>query len=522
VTEPAQPFFSIAVEDPDLKSVRNLRHGLRDALKTTDIPSRLAQDLLLAVQEHATNLIRHGDPKPNRIELSATVEGGSWSVRIEDDGGAFASFDAYMALATLADRRSDPRTHGMGLKFIGTRFADHRYRAGLGDGERNSLSLHFPPRASEITRPLIVLLEDSNPLRRLIKEILSTEFRVIDFALPSRALRIVRSHPPDLILCDIGLPEMDGMAFRRELGQDVDTDIVPFAFLSAHSDEQTLEAANQLGIDDFVVKPPNPRALLRMARRLITRSRRLREAMIAKTAKEFSAAVMINVPSRIGRFRIGFGSESPAIGGGDLIQTAPIGSTTVLFLADVMGHGLAARFYAHGVAAYFRSILAAAVDQEDGEVPGIDQLMTQVSNAILADPTFEQTVVSAQIVALHEDGRIDVCSAGHPFPVLTSGQGSRFVETSGPLLALAPDLPFPSVGLRLGPGERLALYTDGLSEIAALRRDPARSAARLFGLLESAADAPADKAALAVLEAHKRETGTLGDDTTLLLIAEHG
>ena len=52
-----------------------------------------------------------------------------------------------MALATLADRRTDPRTHGMGMKFIGTRFADHIYQPGLGRTQPNSLTLHFPPRA---------------------------------------------------------------------------------------------------------------------------------------------------------------------------------------------------------------------------------------------------------------------------------------------------------------------------------------------------------------------------------------
>jgi serine/threonine-protein kinase RsbW len=507
------PFYAIDVTDPDLKSVRELRHGLRSALAGTEIPNRLAQDLLLSLQEHATNLVRHGNPKPTRIGVKVRAEGGAWSVSIEDNGGVFRSFDAFMALATLADRRTDPRTHGMGMKFIGTRFADHVYQPGFGTKRPNSLTLHFPPRAEQITRPLIVLIEDDDTVRQLIKELLKQQFRVVDFSLPSRALRVIRAHQPDLILCDIGLPEMDGMEFRRELAKDIDTDIVPFVFLSAHGDEKTLDIANDLGIDDFVSKPPKPAHLLGVARRLITRSRRVREALIAKSAQDLSAELRTDMPAKFGPFELGMASESASLGGGDLVQVGKVGDRLVLLLADVMGHGLAARFYAHGVAAYFRAIISASDDDQT-----IDEMMTQLSNAVLSDPGYERTILSAQIFDLHPNGTVCICSAGHPFPVMITNGEPRWLEISGPLLALAPDLPFPMQSLTLEPGTRLALYTDGLSEVTEMRRDPAAAGRRLFGLLKAQNETPTSKMPDAVLKAHKAETGPLMDDTSLLVV----
>ena len=74
------PFFEAEVTDTDLKSVSELSHGLRAALASTEIPNRLVQDLLLSLQEHATNLVRHGSPKPTRIGVKMRAEGGAWSV----------------------------------------------------------------------------------------------------------------------------------------------------------------------------------------------------------------------------------------------------------------------------------------------------------------------------------------------------------------------------------------------------------------------------------------------------------
>ncbi|WP_281684130.1 SpoIIE family protein phosphatase [Thalassobaculum salexigens] len=507
------PIFESVVRDPDLASLRILRHGLRDALGRSDIPRRLAQDLQLALQEYATNLIVHGAPAPAEITVHLHNDGAVWELEIFDDGGAFQNFDAYLALATFADRRQGPRSHGMGMKFIGTRFADYEYDAGNGFTRPNRLSLHFPPRAEFIIRPVIVVIEDEPLTRQLIKSILRRDFRVFDFELPGQALRLIRSYPPDLILSDIGLPEMDGIALRKELARDIDTDIVPFVFLSAHGDERTMSEAGDLGIDDFVPKPIDPPILLRIARRLITRSRKVREALIAKSAKDLTEGLQPNLPARFEGFDIGFASEPASLGGGDLIQSGQIGDRLIVLLADVMGHGLAARFYAHGVAAYFRAIIL-------GAEPGteIDDLMTQLSDSLFADPTFERTIVSIQLVALDREGGVEICSAGHPFPVVIAGGTARWAEISGPLPALEQNLPFPTMRLEPEPGSRLLLYTDGLSEVESVRRNPAAAGDRLFDMLRRHADDPVVDMPSRVLEDHLASTRTLADDTSLIAI----
>ena len=288
---------------------------------------------------------------------------------------------------------------------------------------------------------------------------------------------------------------------------------MPFVFLSAHGDERTMSEAGDLGIDDFVPKPIDPPILLRIARRLITRSRKVREALIAKSAKDLTEGLQPNLPARFEGFDIGFASEPASLGGGDLIQSGQIGDRLIVLLADVMGHGLAARFYAHGVAAYFRAIIL-------GAEPGteIDDLMTQLSDSLFADPTFERTIVSIQLVALDREGGVEICSAGHPFPVVIAGGTARWAEISGPLPALEQNLPFPTMRLEPEPGSRLLLYTDGLSEVESVRRNPAAAGDRLFDMLRRHADDPVVDMPSRVLEDHLASTRTLADDTSLIAI----
>lgn len=507
--------LDVTEPDPTLLTVRAFRHQLRDRLARIGIPDRAAQDLMLAFQEHATNAISHGQPAPTTLSLRLGQEGSCWTLEITDDGGAFENFDGYMALATWADRRTSVRSSGMGLRFIGTRFPDYSYIPGFQvTREPNVLTLTFPPRASAMLKPLIVVIEDDPVQRALLKLMLSEEFRVVDFGHAEQALRVLRNHPSDLIVSDIEMPEMDGFQLRRELAKEHRTDIIPFVFLTAHGDDTTADLASDLNIDDFISKPIDGPALQRTARRLVRRARGLRERLTLEGAKEATESLSIQVPAKIGDVLLAAGSVSATAGGGDIVQTVKVAGRSVVLLADVMGHGLAARFFAHGVAAYFRSIAHTA----SGET-SVDRLMSMLSDALFHDPTFARTVVSAQIFAIDGDGTVDIASAGHPFPVRLSDGQPAWVEIGGPLLGLAEELSFPSRRIELAAGERLLAYTDGLTEVGAARRDPAEAARRLFEQARALGTATPKEAVTLLLDRLRADAaGAPADDVSVLII----
>lgn len=124
-------------------------------------------------------------------------------------------------------------------------------------------------------RPKIMLIEDERPLLENFKDILEIEeFEVSTANSATEALAIIQTVRPDLVVCDIMMPDIDGYTFYkrfRELGF-ID---VPFIFLSAKSDLTDIRNGMNLGADDYLTKPVAAKDLIgainsRLDRKLAT------------------------------------------------------------------------------------------------------------------------------------------------------------------------------------------------------------------------------------------------------------
>jgi two-component system, OmpR family, KDP operon response regulator KdpE len=119
---------------------------------------------------------------------------------------------------------------------------------------------------------LILVVEDDAELRGVLRTILeSNQYRVVDAATGERGLIEARSHRPDLIIADLGLPDMDGATMIREvrgLSQ------VPILVLSARTLEADKIHALDVGADDFVTKPFSAPELLARVRAALRRTTR--------------------------------------------------------------------------------------------------------------------------------------------------------------------------------------------------------------------------------------------------------
>lgn len=128
--------------------------------------------------------------------------------------------------------------------------------------------------------PTLLLIEDHAPLRRNLGDMLTLEgHRVITAANGPDGLRLAREQRPDLILCDIMLPGMDGLEILARLRADTATRAVPFVFLTAKGSPPEIRAGMNLGADDYLPKPVSRSDLLssistRLARLAQQRPRR--------------------------------------------------------------------------------------------------------------------------------------------------------------------------------------------------------------------------------------------------------
>jgi two-component system KDP operon response regulator KdpE len=108
---------------------------------------------------------------------------------------------------------------------------------------------------SEFTanKPSALVIDDELQIRRLLRLCLEGGgYRVLEAATGEEGLGLASQHPPDVVLLDLGLPDMDGMAVLKRLRQWSN---LPVIVLSVRDDEQDKVTALDSGADDYVTKP---------------------------------------------------------------------------------------------------------------------------------------------------------------------------------------------------------------------------------------------------------------------------
>lgn len=122
----------------------------------------------------------------------------------------------------------------------------------------------------------ILVVDDEENIVELIKFNLEREgFRVVTAADGNAAVSLAENESPDLILLDVMLPGMDGLAVCRVLNQKPQTRNIPIIMLSARAEELDKVLGLEIGADDYVTKPFSTRELVA---RIKARLRRSREA----------------------------------------------------------------------------------------------------------------------------------------------------------------------------------------------------------------------------------------------------
>ena len=120
----------------------------------------------------------------------------------------------------------------------------------------------------------VLVVEDEPDIRNLIVHHLTREgFRCRTAASGPEALARVRSSPPDLVVLDLMLPEMDGLEVCRRLRGDPATAALPLIMLTAKTDEVDRIVGLELGADDYLAKPFSPKELVARVRAVLRRAR---------------------------------------------------------------------------------------------------------------------------------------------------------------------------------------------------------------------------------------------------------
>jgi two-component system KDP operon response regulator KdpE len=121
--------------------------------------------------------------------------------------------------------------------------------------------------------PLLLLIEDDLPIRRLLRTSLTgANYRLVEAETGQQAIRLATQQPPDLVVLDLGLPDVDGLEVLRQLREWLRA---PIIILSARDQEQQKIAALDSGADDYLTKPFSTGELLARIRVAIRHATRV-------------------------------------------------------------------------------------------------------------------------------------------------------------------------------------------------------------------------------------------------------
>lgn len=116
----------------------------------------------------------------------------------------------------------------------------------------------------------VLVIEDEAPLRANLARILSAEnYRVVTAADGDEGIRRVLEDRPDLVICDILMPRVDGFGVLAALRSRPESAAIPFIFLTASADKEDLARGLKSGANEYVTKPFKIADLLAAVRRLL-------------------------------------------------------------------------------------------------------------------------------------------------------------------------------------------------------------------------------------------------------------
>lgn len=146
----------------------------------------------------------------------------------------------------------------------------------------------------------ILIVDDDRTIRMALRRHLENQgYIVTDATSGVEALKNFEQEMPDLVVSDVMMPEMDGFEFCRRLRNTPSGQLIPFIFLSSLGELDDRIEGHQIGGDDYLVKPFEPRELVAKIEAQLERSRRIYSEMVRLMQKMASGEQKAISPSLI-------------------------------------------------------------------------------------------------------------------------------------------------------------------------------------------------------------------------------
>jgi sigma-B regulation protein RsbU (phosphoserine phosphatase) len=314
------------------------------------------------------------------------------------------------------------------------------------------------------TKPTILVIDDEPGMLRAIERILAADHHVTTSASPIEALELAQTLRPDLVICDISMPKLDGFEVMSRLKErQSDVEIILMTGLS-EPDQHLVRAIREKAFY-FIEKPFNRDVMRTLVERCLE-LRRLRQSRKEHTqrmerelaeARTFQQTMLPATRATVEGIDIAARYVACTELCGDLFDYAPAGTArAAVLIADVSGHGVSAALLTAVVTSAFRS--ASAREFEPRYV--VQRVVDGIRS--FSDRRFV-TLIAGRIDRAKNE--LLLVNAGHPAAMLQRGGEITQIESTGPMISPAfADADWEQQSFEMKPGDNLLLYTDGVTE----------------------------------------------------------
>jgi|SRR5271165_623731 len=317
------------------------------------------------------------------------------------------------------------------------------------------------------SKKTVLLVDDAPANIQVVNSILKDIYKIRIATNGPKALELARvAPPPDLVLLDVMMPEMDGYEVCTRLKSDPDTREIPVIFLTGQTEVEDETRGFDVGAVDYIHKPFSPAVVkARVQTHLVLRG--IREQLAQQlmtiqkeleTARQIQMSILPSEIPKIDGLEIAARYVPMTSVAGDFYDFIVVDEKHIgILVADVSGHGMPAALIA--------SMLKIALAAQEAHASDPAKVLLGLNHSLCGK--FQQHYVTAAYLFVDmAKCTLTYAGAGHPPLLLWGGtsEGVRAVEENGLFLGKFDFARYSSVELPLEADSWGLLYTDGISE----------------------------------------------------------
>ncbi|UYM16026.1 PP2C family protein-serine/threonine phosphatase [Endozoicomonas euniceicola] len=336
----------------------------------------------------------------------------------------------------------------------------------------------------------ILIVEDAKDQRLMLSVVLRKKgHQVLEAADGKEALAILQQDKTvRIVISDWMMPEMDGIDLLKAIRSSEIEHYTYFILLTGKTEREAVVEGMNCGADDFLTKPVNFEELdarlnagiriIQLESTLEERNRQISRAIeIIEKDLESAAATQAGLlcqPATIQHVSFDWFFQPSRILGGDMFGYQALDGEHVSFYQlDVAGHGIPSALFSftlNNIMSETSDRGAIVKDFMDKspfyQVRPVERVLSSLNQRFQASPESMLYFTIAYGLLNSRTGQVQIAQAGHPPPLWLQASQSRVeaVAGGGVPIGMMPDMDYESTSIQLHPGDRLFLYSDGITE----------------------------------------------------------